>query len=283
MAIQWLEQAANEVLQPAPKLVLMAIADDANRETRIAYPGAKKMAAWADCGEDRVTDILRELICRQLIARRSKAYRGRRAEYIVFPTDEEFEALDAKDATLNHVSQRVIDRVKKQDAKRLEAQTEPDETTSDQPVDNDEESPVYTPPFSEESPVQDPLMPGVQTHPSRDLPPVTTQQSSTEGHHSAPVDNAKSRPGIIPSPKPQTIRPLDLVAITTSSARLLAPTGITENGIAALAEEILEHAATVVLDPTAYVIGTLRRDSHEWQRRAYHLATQPALAEIGTH
>lgn len=280
MAIQWLEQAANEVLQPAPKLVLMAIADDANRETRIAYPGAKKMAVWADCGEDRVTDILRELICRQLIARRSKAYRGRRAEYIVFPTPEEFEALDAKDATLNHVSQRVIDRVKKQDAKRLEAQAEADETTSDQPVDNVEESPVRTPPFSEESPVHDPLMPGVQTHPSRDLPPVTTQQSSTEGHHSAPVDNAKEPTVIVPAPKPQTFRPLDLIAVTTSTARLLAPTGITERGIADLAAEILSHAATIVLDPTAYVIGTIRRDGHEWQARAFKIAADETIGNV---
>lgn len=88
-----------------------------------------------------------------------------------------------------------------------------------------------------------------------------------------PTDSTRN---VHPSPRARRGRELDLIAITTSAATLLAPTGITEPGIDQLAHEILDRCPTVVLDPTAYVIQTLRRSGHEWERRAFEIAAGTA-------
>jgi len=269
MAIQHLENAAMEPLHPGAKLVLMAIADDANRETRIAYPGTKKLAAWADCSEDRIPGLLQELICRQLIARRTQGRRGRRTEYIVFPTAEEIEQLDALNPALNNVSPSVIKRVMKQDAKRAEQHAATTKTGADQPVDNESERVITGRPFSGVRVILD----SPQGHPGM-TPPVinlpSTPESSTESHHSdADVDD--ETPTQHPAPKPHVGRPLDLVAITTAEGRWFARLGLTEVGIAVLATEILARAATAVVDPTAYVIHSIKHSRPEWEHVAYEI------------
>ncbi|MFF2274185.1 hypothetical protein ACFVTX_18065 [Agromyces sp. NPDC058136] len=286
MAIQHLENAAMEPLHPAAKLVLMAIADDANRETRIAYPGSAKLAAWADCSEERVPGILQELICRQLIARRSKGRRGRRTEYIVFPTSEEFEQLDALDPTLNNVSPSVIKKVMEQDTKRAEKATKidakrapkDDETASDQPVDNAETRVAPERPYFGVRVARDARKGRTGATPPVSTP-VSTTESSTESHHSAAVDNDET-PTQHPAPKPHASgRPLDLIAIATAEARWFDRLGLDEHDIETLAAEILDCAATVVLDPTSYVLGSIKRSRPEWEARAFEISVTPAQTE----
>ncbi|WP_353809128.1 hypothetical protein [Agromyces sp. SYSU T00194] len=268
MAIQHLEDAAQVQLPAATKLVLMAIADDANRETRIAYPGAAKMMLWAGIGESRVSSVLQELICRQLIARRAKAYRGRRSEYIIFPTPEEIALLDDLDETLNHVSQTTIDRVKRQD--EAAAQTK---TASDQPVDNADEWVAPVRPISGERVVREHGMGRTGT-----TPPVrnsrVNHQSSSQSHHTGAVDNQQDGRSNLIHPTPGDVRhkELDLEAVELANAMDLAAIGIDEDGIRDLCTMILGRAKSHVVDPTSYVIHALTRNRSEWMHHAMEIA-----------
>lgn len=295
MSIEHIVTAAQMPLPQGQKLVLMAIADDASRDTRRAYPGHQKMMLWSDTGERRVAQILEELIARQLVARVSLGYEGRRSEYLIFPTSDEIDALDAKNPALNRVSDSALQRVHDDDERRrIAAEKEAEKAAKKEaerveraarkatpaPVDNSNQrvQPV-SPSDSREGETQSRegethCTPTVLTSPS-------LEQSYTERHPSGAVENptdSASRP----NPKSIAARhELDPIAVTTAHSRMLAATGISEAGVEQLCREILGRSASPVVDPTAYVIKTLRNDSIEWQARAFAIAAgvDVALAE----
>lgn len=75
-----------EGLDPAVKLVLMAVADSADEQTLEAAPGLPKLRAWAGRSKSQVTRIVADLEAAGYVARIAPGRLGRRAVYRVFPT-----------------------------------------------------------------------------------------------------------------------------------------------------------------------------------------------------
>jgi hypothetical protein len=78
-----LDAVAIQMGNPATKLALMAIADDASDKTNMSFPGMEKVCEWAEVGPRRASQIITDLVDRGYIERVSRAYRGRRAVYLV--------------------------------------------------------------------------------------------------------------------------------------------------------------------------------------------------------
>lgn len=253
MSIHHLEQAAELELHATTKLVLMALCDDASKETRVAHPGVKKLLTWSGAKERRVQQIIDELIAAGYVARSAFAYPGRRAEFIVYPTLEEYDELDAKDPRLN----------------------------VGHPVDNSSEMGAVGCGRSENGCNQEPN----GCNPDC-TPPVSTPQTDidqvTEATTDEPVDNsaASGRDGRgSPKPTPKNLATLRGHGISTpdifaSVGRILAPTRIDDEGLMRLAIEIVGVSPTNVVNPTAYVVTQIRdsRSQHEWVARAWVIA-----------
>lgn len=84
MSLHHLECAAVTPLAPSTKLVLMALADSADKETRVAIPGMDQMVTWSGLSKSQTLRVLAWLIDEGYVARLSKARKGHRAEYLVF-------------------------------------------------------------------------------------------------------------------------------------------------------------------------------------------------------
>lgn len=67
------------------KLSLMCFGNSAADETRIAIPGRDVVQMWSCAGRSWSAEILANLVELRLLFKKSNAYRGHRAEYIVFP------------------------------------------------------------------------------------------------------------------------------------------------------------------------------------------------------
>ena len=85
MAIHYLEQAALTDLQPSTKLVLMCMADSANKDDRVGHPGLDAVRQWSGLGKSRALEVIAELITKGYLVRQAYGQKGRRAEYVVFP------------------------------------------------------------------------------------------------------------------------------------------------------------------------------------------------------
>ncbi|MBX3435936.1 MAG: hypothetical protein KF861_00375 [Planctomycetaceae bacterium] len=93
MSIHHIEQAAELNMRPAMKLALMAVCDDASKDTRVAYPGLEKVMLWSGLGQRAALNVLKQLRDENYILRLGGGYPGRRVEYLVFPTVEEIESI----------------------------------------------------------------------------------------------------------------------------------------------------------------------------------------------
>lgn len=85
MAIHLTECAALSELPASKKLVLMACADSADKDTRIALPGFDNIVRWSGLKRSRAMEVIAELVAEGYLVRRSSGRAGRRAEFYVFP------------------------------------------------------------------------------------------------------------------------------------------------------------------------------------------------------
>jgi hypothetical protein len=88
VAIHFLEAVAEMELPPTHKLVLMAFADAASAETRIAWPGLEKILAWSGLRKSRALAVVKELREAGHLHQIARAGNGRRAEFLVLPRHE---------------------------------------------------------------------------------------------------------------------------------------------------------------------------------------------------
>lgn len=72
-------------LTGAQKLALLAFADSADRQTRIAFPGFDNVQMWACVGRSQANALVQQLVELGLLRKHKGGHRGRRAEYVVFP------------------------------------------------------------------------------------------------------------------------------------------------------------------------------------------------------
>lgn len=263
MSIHHLETAAELELHATTKLTFMALCDDASKETRVAHPGMEKMLRWAGAKERRVQQIIDELIAAGLIARTAFAYPGRRAEFIVFPTAEEYAALDEKDPRLN----------------------------VGHPVDNSSEMGAVGCGHSENG-----CNPGPNGCNPDCTPPVSTPgldiDQVTEVTTDGGVDNSAARSAgdgrVAPNASPKNLAALRGHGISTpdifaSVGEILAPTGIDDEGLLRLAKRIVSVCPSPVVNPTAYVVTQIRdpRSRYEWVAEAWKITGEIHLERAG--
>ncbi|MBN9209325.1 MAG: hypothetical protein J0H96_11765 [Microbacterium ginsengisoli] len=261
MSIHHIEQAAELELHATTKLVLMSIADDASKETRISHPGMAKMLVWSGAGERRIQQIIDDLIARGLLARTAFAHPGRRAEFLVFPTSSEYVELDAKDVRLN--AGHPVDNSPEMGEVGFGAAQ-----NGCNPEPNGR-NPGFTPPVST---------------PGLDIDHVTEETTD------APVDNsaAGGRDGQAPpQPNPKNLSALRGHGFSPADAfasigHILAPTRIDDEGLTLLGREIVAVSPTRVLNPTAYVVTQIRdtRSRSEWVSRAWVIAANVAMSRL---
>lgn len=85
MSIHLIDCALKTTLPATHKLVLIAFANSADDVTRIAFPGQENVMAYSSTGRTRAYEVIAELVERGYLKLYKQGYRGRRAEYVVFP------------------------------------------------------------------------------------------------------------------------------------------------------------------------------------------------------
>lgn len=85
MSVHLIECAAEVQLPPALKLALLCFADSGSTEGRVAKPGLDNLMRWTGVKRSRALEVVELLKELQLIAAHKRAYRGQRAEFVVFP------------------------------------------------------------------------------------------------------------------------------------------------------------------------------------------------------
>lgn len=85
MSVHLIECAAEVQLPPALKLALLCFADSGSQDGRIAKPGLDNLMRWTGLKRSRALEVVKHLQELQLLAGHRPAYRGQRAEYVVFP------------------------------------------------------------------------------------------------------------------------------------------------------------------------------------------------------
>lgn len=85
MAVHYTERAALLDLPASKKLVLMCIADSANQDNRVGFPGMDAIKRWSGLKNSRALEVIAELVAEGYLVRHRGGVNGRRAEFIVFP------------------------------------------------------------------------------------------------------------------------------------------------------------------------------------------------------
>lgn len=247
VSVKHMHQAGEQPgMDPTKKLVLMAIADDAAQDTRISYPGMEKLILWSNRSERRVSELIEELIRDGSLARKSFSYPGRRAEYIVFPTDDELAGLDDVDPRLNEARKRPPRKRR----------------THPGPVDNSSGMPA-TGRSADSDNGRDISPNGRDSYRTPPVRPTGTRDISGPvpevGHES---DGAVDGTGPHPSPTPSTVsrtfqKPLHPADVLKQVGSWF-PVGFDDDMVQLLAKEILDGASARVADPTGYVIRAIR-------------------------
>lgn len=67
------------------KLALLAMADSADKLTRVAVPGLERIQTWANVGKSQALNLIAELVKDGLIVRKSAGRKGHMAEFWVLP------------------------------------------------------------------------------------------------------------------------------------------------------------------------------------------------------
>jgi hypothetical protein len=270
VSIKHMEQAGDtEGMDPTKKLVLMALCDDASKDTRVAYPGMEKLRRWSGRSERRVVELVEELIRDGLLARKAFAFPGRHAEFIVYPTDEELAALDEHDPRLN-ASRRRPPRKRKPRTQPVDNSTgmgaaprvRSDENGRD--IDTNGRDPGRVPPVST------PLL-NTSDGP---VPDVTTDREALAG-------------GTGPKPSPKTVsdtagKPLSLIRVREAVGPMVQE--MSEKALAAGARRILDRGLRKhrsIDDPTGYVIAALRNPRDGLEQLSDIWADDVALSRVG--
>jgi len=257
MSVHHMEKAGEiPGMDPTKKLVLMAICDDASKDNRISYPGLQKLTLWSSRSERRVKELVEDLIRDGYLARRNFAHPGRRAEYIVFPTDAELAGLDEADERLN-ASRKKPKRARKpvDNSLGMGATGRPPGSENGGDISQNGGGPDRTPPVST---------------PKNSSSPVPAESPET-----AAVDNHGTGPKP-PNPKALNAthgKPLSPPDVFAAVGKQL-PDTFDDAALEHLASEILAKSASRVLDPTAYVITTIR----SWYRPNF---SADALVDAG--
>lgn len=227
-------------MDPTKKLVLMAICDDASKDTRISYPGLQKLTLWSSRSERRVKELVEDLIRDGYLARRNFAHPGRRAEYIVFPSDDELTGLDEVDARLN-ASRKKPKRHRKpvDNSPGMGATGRTLESENGGGISQNGGGPDRTPPVSTTNYSLDPA------------PAVSPETPSVDNNGTGPK---QPNPKAFSATHGKPLAPADVFAAVGKQL----PDTFDDVALEQLASEILARAASRVLDPTAYVITTIR-------------------------
>lgn len=85
MSVHLVEVAAEVELAPSLKLALLCFADSGSTDGRVARPGLDNLMRWTGLKRSRALEVVKHLEELQLLAPHRKAFRGQRAEYVVFP------------------------------------------------------------------------------------------------------------------------------------------------------------------------------------------------------
>jgi hypothetical protein len=85
MAGHYMDCAANTDLQASKKLVLMCIADDADKQSRIGRVGLDAIRTWSGLGRSRALEVIKQLVDEGYLVRHAAGRIGRQAEFVVFP------------------------------------------------------------------------------------------------------------------------------------------------------------------------------------------------------
>lgn len=262
-------------MDPAKKLVLMAICDDASQDTRIAYPGIEKLTTWANRSERRITELIEELIRDGLLARRAFSHPGRRAEFIVFPTDAELTELDDTDPRLNSARKRPprrrrptsqpVDNSPNMGAtdRAHSSKPTPDNARDISPNARDSyrTPPVRTPKNSFSGPV-----PEVTTDAA---PELSTGRTGPVKAAPTPAEVGHGRRGLSPT----VGQPLHLDSVRRALPDTHLATTLSDASLAKVANEILGRGRRggSIADETGYVITALRNpeDAASWITRGF--------------
>ena len=86
MAGHYMDCAANTDLPASKKLVMMCIADDADKQSRIGRVGLDAIRKWSGLGRSRALEVIKELVDDGYLARHAAGRIGRQAEFVVFPS-----------------------------------------------------------------------------------------------------------------------------------------------------------------------------------------------------
>lgn len=243
MSIQHLEAAAELDLHATSKLVLMALADDANKLTRITYPGQEKLILWSGAKPRRVQGIIQELIDARLLARLQSGQPGRKAEFLIFPTDEEIAELEAKKVAALALKLGVLPPV--DNSKNVDA-TGCTHFSNGCNKSNNGCTLGCTPP------VRPPLT---------DLIPSSFSTDVTRAVDNSQADDREISHKNFPTPAAVFgTRTIDQVALASSVGDIFADTGVTDDELHTLAVRILAKAAGAVTNPTKYVVAAIRRE-----------------------
>jgi hypothetical protein len=271
-----LSHAAELQLERGKKLVLMAICDDASKDTRIAYPGQEKLLLWSGYVERSAKRATEELHAEGFVYRLGGGYAGRRREYLVFPSPAEIVALDELAQTKPKMPMRDV-------LKTLKA------------VDNSENSEI---PGQKKGVTQDTQISGKGVISSRkgvpqDTPPVITPVTDTypssvrDAHQSGPVDNSTddraTNSSSHPKPHPPTSsNQLDTAAVFASVGNYLVDTGIDDELLEHLGRMIVDQASAYVRDRTRYVIRAFANpvSRPEWIQTAHRIVAERDLARL---
>lgn len=238
-----LDAVAIQMGNPATKLALMAIADDASDKTNLSFPGLEKVCEWAEIGPRRANQIITDLVDRGYIERVTKAHPGRRAVYRVTLPPRPREPVDNSQIKGEAQFPQSAEWVKSE-ARMGEAQFPPLRITS--------------PTTSSSSSAE-----------ANELGKTTTTDHSSGGHDSVllalleRIFGSGRRHGIVPD--------LDLEKLVVDTRAMWGvPTVAAPGFIEALddfALEIMRRSRRRIANPTAYVLTAFAAEPILWRAR----------------
>lgn len=162
-------------LDPAVKLVLMAIADSGDEHSRHSAPGRAKLRAWSGRSDSQVKRIVAELVDVGLLNRHLPGRKGRRAVYLVFPAG--VPRIPAPDEVAARFSTGEDDPVEDETKGRTDAPLETEQRGASTPAQGRTHAPPSFPSFSH---------PRASGFPGARPPAAAPDPRSQRGHHNQP-------------------------------------------------------------------------------------------------
>ncbi len=273
-------------LTKGQKLVLMAIADGADKHTRISFPGNEEIAIWAEIGPSSIAAATALLVERGLLYKIGGGYKGRRVEYLVFPEPGEIEHYAAERERRR--ANPKPPRGRTLSTPEASATVDPSSTLdpsipSVRPVDNGapKPPPVRTLPNAKgsDSEAKGSTPADPYRHTYRD---DYDAQSSRNVTTVAAVENSDDEISLTGSGqraprRAKASRELDIDAVLAAAPGIFE--GVQEprevaHGVALKILGKAYNARTSVMYPNRYIASALREESHLWRREAMSIDEQ---------